>query len=83
MARRTFYPKAVSRKRSWIKHRILYPNNKRIRQAPDELNNFYVITSKHIVGPYPEQKIDFPEYLKSLWKFNGYACFRIRQGKFL
>ena len=64
-AKRTFYSKALSSKRSkvvWsIIHRILNPNRKRIRQDPDDLNKFFVTTSERILP-----KVRFYEVNKQL-----------------
>ena len=85
-AKRTFYSKALSSKRSkvvWsIIHRILNPNRKRIRQDPDDLNKFFVTTSERILGTYPEQRTDVVAYLDSLPEICGKTSFEMRKVHF-
>ena len=85
-AKRTFYSKALSSKRSkvvWsIIHRILNPSRKRIRQDPDDLNKFFVTTSERILGTYPEQRTDVVAYLDSLPEISGKTSFEMRKVHF-
>ena len=86
-AKRTFFSKALSLKRSkvvWsIIHRILNPNRKRIPQDLDDLNKFFVTTSERILVTYPEQRTDVVAYLDCLPEISEETCFEMRKVHFL